>query len=96
MSTSFRLLGLSAIAMLMSACATPATPPAAGACNADAIRPYVGQVATSVVVESARKAAGAQLVRALKPNDPVTMDYRVERINILVDDANKIVRATCG
>ncbi|MEO6226428.1 MAG: I78 family peptidase inhibitor [Thermomonas sp.] len=96
MSMSIRLLGLSAIAMLMSACATPATPPAAGACNANAIRPYVGQVATPAVVDAARNAAGAQLVRALKPNDAATMDYRVERINILVDDANKIVRATCG
>lgn len=96
MSMSIRLLGLSAIAVLMSACATPATPAAAGACNADAIRPYVGQVATPAVVDAARNAAGAQLVRALKPNDAATMDYRVERINILVDDANKIVRATCG
>ena len=56
----------------------------------------MGQTATPAVVEAARKAAGAELVRALKPNDAATMDYRVERINILVDDNNKIVRATCG
>ena len=96
MSNSIRVFGLAAIALLMSACATPATPPSASACNADAIRPYVGQVATPAVVESARKASGAQLVRALKPNDAATMDYRVERMNIMLDDANKIVRATCG
>ena len=96
MSMSIRLLGLSTAALLMSACATPASPPSAGACNADAIKAYVGQTATPAVVEAARKAAGAELVRALKPNDAATMDYRVERINILVDDNNKIVRATCG
>ena len=91
-----RLLGLSVTALLMSACATPATPPSASACNANAIQPYVGQIATPSVVESARKAAGAQLVRALMPNDAATLDYRLERVNIMVDDANKILRASCG
>ncbi len=96
MSMSTRLLGLSASALLLAACAAPATQPSASACNADAIQPYVGQVATPTVVKAARKAAGAELVRALKPNDAATMDYRVERINIMVDDANMIVSATCG
>lgn len=96
MSMSLRLLSLSASALLMSACTTPAVPPSANACNADAIQPYVGRIATPAVVEEARKAAGAELVRALKPDDAATMDYRVERINIMLDDANKIVSATCG
>ncbi len=96
MSMSIRLLGLSATALLISACATPATRPSAGACNADAVQSYVGQVATPAVVEAARKAAGAELVRTLKPDMAATTDYRVERISILLDDANKIVSATCG
>ena len=95
MSISSRLLALSTI-LLLSACTTPATPPAAGACNADAIQPYVGQVASTDVVDAARKAAGAELVRALKPNDAATLDYRVERLNIMLDDDSKIVSATCG
>ena len=96
MSMTIRLFGLSATALLLTACATPATPPPASACNADAIQSYVGQVATPAVVDAARKAAGAELVRALKPNDAATTDYRVERINILVDDSNKILSASCG
>ena len=96
MSMSIRLLGLSAAAVMMSACATPATPPSTSACNSDAIRHYVGQVATSSVIEAARKAAGAEMVRSHKPGDPVTLDYRAERLNILVDDSKKILRATCG
>ncbi len=96
MSKSIRVIGLTAAVLLMSACATSATSRAATACNADAIQPFVGQAATPAVVESVRKAAGAQLVRALKPNDAATLDYRFERVNIMVDDANKIVRATCG
>lgn len=90
------LSGLSAAALLLSACATPATPPSAGACNASAIQPYVGQLATPTVVEAARKAAGAELVRALKPDDAATMDYRIERLNIMLDDGRRIVSATCG
>ena len=96
MATSIRVFGFTATALLLSACATSAMPPSATVCNADAIEPYVGQAATPAVIESARKAAGAQLVRALKPTDAATLDYRLERINIMVDDANKIVRATCG
>ena len=96
MSMSIRFLSLSAAVLLMSACATPATPPSSSACNAGAIQSYVGQMATPSVIEAARKAAGAELVRSHKPSDPVTLDYRVERLNILVDDANKILRATCG
>ena len=95
MSMSSRLLGLSTI-LLLSACTTPATPPAASACNADAIQPYVGQVATTEVVDAARKAAGAGLVRALKPNDAATLDYRIERLNIMLDEGGKILSATCG
>ena len=80
----------------MSACATPATPPSASACNADAIQPYVGQVATRAVVDAARKAAGAKLVRALKPNDAATLDYHAERLNLYLNDAGAVVRASCG
>ena len=93
---SIRLLTLPAAALLLAACTTTATPPPASACNADAIKAYIGQSATPAVIEAARKAAGAGLVRALKPNQPATLDYRVERINILVDDDNKILSATCG
>lgn len=88
---------LPALVLSLAACTTaPSTPPTSTGCNADAIHAFVGQVATPDVVEAARKAAGAELVRALKPNQPATMDYRAERINILLDDDNTIVRATCG
>lgn len=94
---STRPFTIAAIALSLAACtSTPASPPQATGCNADAIHAYVGQAATPDVIEAARKAAGAELVRALKPNQPATMDYREDRINILVDDDNLILRATCG
>ena len=96
MSMSIRLLGLSATALLMSACATPATPPSVSTCNAGAVTPYVGQVATPAVVEAARMKAGAGLVRTLKPGQMVTMEYLDGRLNLHVDADNEIIRATCG
>jgi hypothetical protein len=40
---------------------------------------------------------GATIVRQVKPGDPVTMDFRQERITIETDpDTGKIIRAYCG
>ncbi len=96
MSMLDRLLALATV-MPLSACSTPATaPPAASACNAYAIQPYVGQVATSDMIDDAGKAAGAKLVRELKPKAAATLDDRVERLNMMLDDDGKIVSAACG
>lgn len=39
----------------------------------------------------------AQIVRLVKPGQPVTMDYRVERVTVTVNPINqKIIQATCG
>lgn len=96
MSMSIRLLSLSATVLLLSACVTPATPPSASACNADAVKPYVGHAATEIAIEDARKAAGAELVRVIKPGEPVTLDFRGERLNLYLDDAGAVARASCG
>ena len=48
------------------------------------------------MVEAARKDAGAELVRVLKPNQPMTMDYRVERLNLYLDANGNIERIACG
>ncbi|QSX79121.1 I78 family peptidase inhibitor [Agrilutibacter solisilvae] len=71
------------------------TPPQAS-CNADAARIVVGQVATPDVVEKARLAAGAQLVRTLKPGQVVTMEYHSSRLNIDVNEGNTVTNVRCG
>ncbi|MEO5962384.1 MAG: I78 family peptidase inhibitor [Thermomonas sp.] len=96
MSMPTRLLGLSATALLISACVTPATPPSATACNAEAVQSFVGRTATGAVVDAARSAAGAELVRVIKPGQAVTMDFRGERLNLYLDDAGAVARASCG
>ena len=93
------LAGLLAI----SACTTPPAlpPPVSGApvsgqCNADAARGHIGKVATTATVEAARKDAGANTARTLKPGQMVTMEYREGRLNVDVDARNVITGIRCG
>ncbi|MBG6627168.1 hypothetical protein I5I78_06455 [Pseudomonas aeruginosa] len=75
----------------------PAAPPVAdGRCDANAVQAYVGKQASAAIVEEARRAAGAEVARALRPHDAVTMDYNPRRLNIDVDDTLVIKRLSCG
>lgn len=90
--------------------AEPASPPGAAStpeageapamaaqCDADAAQAFVGKEATDATVADAKAAAGAKGdVRVVKPGQPVTMDYRGDRLNIAVDERNLIVRISCG
>ena len=91
-----RPLALLVIALALCACTTPATPLPTGSCDAGAVQAYTGLAATPEVLEAARKAAGADVVRALAPGQAVTMEYRDGRLNVHVDAGNLILRATCG
>ncbi|MFU4581107.1 I78 family peptidase inhibitor [Pseudomonas aeruginosa] len=73
-----------------------ATPAADGRCDANAVQAYVGKQASAAIVEEARRAAGAEVARALRPHDAVTMDYNPRRLNIDVDDTLVIKRLSCG
>ncbi|MBG6880338.1 hypothetical protein I5I98_20895 [Pseudomonas aeruginosa] len=79
-----------------SASAPAATPAADGRCDANAVQAYVGKQASAAIVEEARRAAGAEVARALRPHDAVTMDYTPRRLNIDVDDTLVIKRLSCG
>ncbi|HDY5313837.1 TPA: hypothetical protein RQ689_001163 [Pseudomonas aeruginosa] len=79
-----------------SASAPAATPTADGRCDANAVQAYVGKQASAAIVEEARRAAGAEVARALRPHDAVTMDYNPRRLNIDVDDTLVIKRLSCG
>ncbi|MFC3716253.1 I78 family peptidase inhibitor [Luteimonas soli] len=77
----------------------PASAPADAAtqCNADAAQSYIGQDASEATVAQAKAAAGATgALRVIKPGQPVTMDFRADRLNVEVDDGNAIVRISCG
>ncbi|HZW17406.1 MAG TPA: I78 family peptidase inhibitor [Luteimonas sp.] len=69
----------------------------AAQCSADAAQSFVGQQASDDIVAQAQAAAGAKgAVRVIKPGQPVTMDYRADRLNVEVDEQGAIVRISCG
>lgn len=89
-ATALTILGLAACQSPMpSAQATP------GACRPDAAQALAGK--DRVSDDQARQLTGATLVRQIAPGQPVTMDYRQERVTIETDPkTGKIVRAFCG
>ena len=67
-----------------------------GRCDAEAVQHFVDQRITTEMAEKAREEAGAKYLRVTQPNQPVTMDYNPQRLNIDIDDADSIIRLSCG
>lgn len=101
MRSTLSVVNLALATILLTACTATSLPmsdpnPPLG-CNADAAKPNaIGKVATTDVVDRARRDAGAQMARVLKPGQMVTMEYREGRLNIDVDEANVITNLRCG
>ncbi|WP_423602951.1 I78 family peptidase inhibitor [Sphingomonas sp. MS122] len=79
------------------ACASyPGPLPGPVRCDAGRVQALVGREARPGVVQRARQRAGAREVRLIRPGQPVTMDFRSDRLNIEVDHRNRIRAARCG
>ncbi len=72
-------------------------PPAtAGKCDAATVQKYLGQGFTTKLAEQIRSEAGASTVRTGNESDPVTMDYREDRLNVFYNKDMAITVITCG
>ena len=70
---------------------------AAGECAVTPeVRALAGKPATDALVADARRLSGAKLVRRIEPGMAVTMDYRVDRLNVHVDGRGDVERVSCG
>ncbi|WAP67065.1 I78 family peptidase inhibitor [Jiella pelagia] len=67
-----------------------------GSCNASAAGSVVGQLATSVAADEAKQATGAEEVRILFPNQPITQEFIPGRLNLETNDENRITSVRCG
>jgi hypothetical protein len=66
-----------------------------GLCRQDAAQMLTGKQRVSD--RRAKRLTGASIVRQIRPGDPVTMDFRPERVTIETNTATRrIVRAYCG
>lgn len=81
-----------------AAAATPeaATAPPVGSCDASQVQGLVGQTWSETMLEQAKADAGASDARVLKPNQPVTMEFIGERLNIEIDDKGVVSGVRCG
>jgi len=93
------LLAMSLLAL--GACAAPPAPapaeaPATGSCDASKAQFALGHEPGLAMQDQARERSGARIVRALRPGQPVTMEYNAERLNLHLDASGRIGRVTCG
>lgn len=85
--------------MLLTGCIhfeqeTPSQPTAAG-CDTTRAKTLEGKVLPPAA--RIKETSGATHVRVLKKNQAATMDYRSDRITLLVDDlSGKVLKASCG
>lgn len=84
-----------ALSGLLAACSTTTQEaPRASVCRPDAAAKLAGHPAPDDA--QVEEQTGANLVRRIAPGDPVTHDYRENRITLAIDPAGKVVQAVCG
>ena len=99
-------LGLALVAALgVGACSSTSTPPDTSMpppldCGAQALAGKVGQPVSGSTAGDLRiggesvQTTGS--VRVISPGQPVTQDFRQDRLNVEVDDSGAMIRAFCG
>ena len=95
-----RIVAATAAVFLMG-CATVTSEPdvpehGAGACDASRVQNLVGREASTELGTEAARRSGARALRWIRPGDMVTQDYRTDRLNIELDERNRVSRLRCG
>jgi hypothetical protein len=90
-----------AISALIGIAACAPTPKAAdisagASCGDAGVAPLIGKVWTDSMRPEALKRSGSRTLRVIGPDTVVTMDYRIDRLNVEVDAEGRILRVRCG
>ncbi len=94
-----------ALTLALSACAQTPAPsasvPVAGDapsshCDASKVSDAIGQLPAPETQESARTQAGAEVVRVLRHDQPITREFRMGRLNLVLDTGGRIASANCS
>lgn len=70
-------------------------PPPEDSCGASKLGRFVGAEAGRVISEIA-SIIGDRTIRTIRPGDAVTQDYRIDRLNVELDEQGRIARLRCG
>ena len=66
------------------------------ACTITNLGGLVGQQATQRLGTEALRLSNSRTIRWIRPGDAVTMDYRLDRLNIMLDASNVVTGFNCG
>ena len=91
----------SATVLGLAACATPpavvpAPAPGTLACVAEAGAWAVGKPVSDDLVAQVISDTHSRTARVVRPGEAVTMDFRGDRVNLMLDLHDKVDRVTCG
>lgn len=91
------------VAFALAGCSTTATQETTNNTNLERPSECVAEQASQLVGQSnlseaqIKQLTKANTVRIVSPTQPMTMDYRFDRVTVVVDPATKkIVKASCG
>lgn len=87
--------GFPLLTLAVGACATT-NATEAKQCDAAAGQGFVGQPYSETLQSEARAATKSDAVRVIRPGQAVTMDYRIDRLNIELDADDKVAAIRCG
>ena len=86
------------LAGLVACAPVPAVdePAKEASCSVDGLTDAVGKPFSAELAERVRRKSGSKTVRVIRPGMAVTMDYRVDRLNIDLDEKNVVTALRCG
>lgn len=57
---------------------------------------YIGQLYSNRIADRIKDLSRAAHVRAIRPGEMVTMEFKANRVNVVLDENNKVTRIYCG
>src|SRR3546814_16134772 len=91
-------LAVLSVAGLLASCATasPPIPEPTGNCDASKGQFAVNQSYTVELAASVQESTGSRAMRVTRPGQAVTLAFPQDRVNVELDENDKIVRVKCG
>ena len=91
-----KIMSLVILAATCGCAAAPRPETGAAICDAARAQSLVGQSAGTDIAARAQRLSGAGIVRWLQPGQIVTMEFRADRLNLVLDGQNRIEAIRCG
>jgi hypothetical protein len=68
----------------------------ATSCGTEKVARFTGAIATPAVRKAIAALVGRTPIRWIAPGQPITLDFSETRLNVMVDERNKIAAMRCG